>query len=305
LQGVYKDPQWKTGTIYQLDYTSWVDGLPDSMRLHPVQFKLPGDRQRQFHPLGINVRGRSLFIVNHDPDGPSIEQLELSEDGRSANHKRSIKHELLHAPNSIAVLSETELLVTNDHHFPPHANKPLNQLETYLAIPSGNVVHFDLASNKATALVSLPYSNGIALLNETCVAVSSTSTPGVYIYSMDPSSRALTYAKVLRTPFFVDNLSVDKAGHLIAAGHPHPGPVEKVAHHRAMYALDDGLPDGETRPRAGSYVTQWNGDDESTERTLYSGSKEFISSASAGRDATRGFGFVTGLYAQGILFFRD
>lgn len=269
----------------------------------------PAARQ-QFHPLGIEMHegSRTLFVINHDPDGPFIEQLQLSVDGKQATHIQTLKNELITAPNAIVPLSASEVLVTNDHQFPPRRSKFLNQLETYLAYPSGNVVHLNTKTGAATVLTSLPYANGMTLLNTTHLAVASTSTLSVFIYTMDSSSRALSLVKKIRVPFFVDNISTDSKGSLLMAGHPHPHPINVVASTNNLYDLDGedtpGLLPQKDRPRAGSYVAEWDGNSAGTVKSLYTGI-EYGTGASASRDVKRGVGILSGLYEKGILVWKE
>jgi arylesterase/paraoxonase len=305
-----EDPLWKSGSIQVYEYSQHSYDSPGEVHALEITGWTETAR-KQFHPLGIGRKAgsRQLSVVNHAPDGPFIEQLELSADGKSAKHVRSIKHDLLHAPNSVAPLSDTELLVTNDHMFTPHNNKVLNKLETFLAPPIASVVHLDLNTNKAVILARLPFANGIIPLNGTHLAVSSTSTPAIFIYAMDVESKALTLTKKIRAPFFTDNLKLDATGKLLVAGHPHPRPVDVMALNQRKYNLDNDpmatelLPEKD-RPRSGSWVSEWDGNEEGKLRDLYIGS-DFDTACAASRDVHRGVGIITGLYAKGILLWKE
>lgn len=126
-----------------------------------------------------------------------------------ATHVRTITHPLIHGPNSIAAVSGDEFFVTNDHYFLARDWPLLSLLETYLAPPTGTVVHVKLGARsgnsnskddddddngedkdsdkkavQAKVVARLPYANGIELLDEATLAVASTTNAAVYLYTI-------------------------------------------------------------------------------------------------------------------------
>jgi arylesterase/paraoxonase len=301
---------WKAGAIHYYEYSKHSFDSPGEVQKLQISGWTEKAR-KQFHPLGIGHKrnSRNLFVVNHDPDGPFIEQFKLSQDGKSATHIRTIKHALINAPNSVAPLSDTEILVTNDHYFTPEKSFILNKMETFLGPSLASVVHVNLKTNEAEILARLPFANGVIPLNGTHLAVASTTTPGVFIYAMDINSKALTLQKKIRAPFFTDNLKVDATGTLLIAGHPHPRPVDVMAVNNRKYNLDNDalatelLPEKD-RPRSGSWVAEWDGNEEGKLRDLYIGN-EFDTACAANRDVKRGVGIISGLYAKGIVLWKE
>lgn len=312
-----------------------------------------------------------------------------------ATHVRTITHPLIHGPNSIAAVSGDEFFVTNDHYFLARDWPWLSLLETYLAPPTGTVVHVKLGARsrnsnskndddddngedkdgdskkavQAKVVARLPYANGIELLDETTLAVASTTNAAVYLYTITspddgkkPSSGStggssvhprLSYTGTkVSLPFLPDNLSTtttttittDKSKQheaqkdtkkkkkklLLIAGHPHAPSTTRYAktRHVCNDPLELALANAEQaafcadvggRNRATSWVSLWDwqaavaagsvdgkgkGDGEGVVRHLFSGT-EYPSSATAARDGERGVGIVAGLYARGILVWRE
>jgi hypothetical protein len=65
----------------------------------------------------------------------------------------------------------------------------------------------------------------------------------------------------------------------------------------------EGKPESE-RPKAGSWVVEWDGNDEGTLNTLYVG-MDYGTSTTAVRDVEKGVGLVVGLYEKGIMVWRE
>jgi arylesterase/paraoxonase len=179
-------------------------------------------------------------------------------------------------------------------------------LETYAAFPGGSVIYVDLNTNAFKKIADVPFANGITTLNSTHIAVASTTLPAVLIYQVEPRTKDLMLTKKLRPNFMVDNLSTDTKGHLLMAGHPSPPTLEHVAKTNRYYDLDGtgrGKPAAD-RPRAPSWVAEWDGNIEGTIKDLYVGS-EYGTSCGAVRDVDRGLGIIVGLYEKGILLWKE
>jgi arylesterase / paraoxonase len=234
--------------------------------------------------------------------------IQLNEKGTSGIHKGTLKHPLISAPNSIWPISEHEILFTNDHRWTGLKNPILSKVEDLALIPGGSLVYFNLKTNEAKKLWDIPFANGVVALNNTHIAVASTTRPAVTVFQMDQRTKTVTLKQTLWPVFWADNLSVDSSGKLLIAGHPQPFMVQKVAQENQFYDIDgtneaDLLPSSE-RPRAPSWVAEWDGNVEGKLRNLFVG-HEYGCSTSAVRDLKRGLGFVGGLYEKGILMWKE
>jgi arylesterase/paraoxonase len=305
-----KDPNWQTGTIYYYPYASHSLSSPGPLTPLPIA----DFAAKAFHPLGIgfNPRTRTLYVVNHSPAGPSIEVLVLAADGLSARHTTTLAHPLLHAPNSVVPVwgSDTQLLVTNDHGFTYESNRLLHALETYLALPLASIVHLDLETGDARVLDRLPFANGVQPLNATHLAVASTGLPAIFIYEVvnRTTHHHLTLVQRLRPQFWADNLSLDADGKLLCAGHPHPFETTEVSKTNRLYNLDGDSGDASLRPESGrprapSWVVEWDGNPEGRLRDVLI-STEYGTATTASRDTKRKFGMVSGLYEKGLLVYN-
>jgi arylesterase/paraoxonase len=182
----------------------------------------------------------------------------------------------------------------------------LAKLETFLKIAKGNVVYMDLATDAAKLVAQVNFANGIARLNATHLAVASTNGLSVFVYEIQ-ADRGIEQVQRLHCEFWVDNLRVDARGKLLISGHPAGQLLEKVATTNHKYRLDQGRSEGldaAERPRAPSWVAEWDGNAEGKLRPLYVGS-EYGMSTSTVRDVEKGLGFVVGLYEKGILQFEE
>lgn len=263
-----------------------------------------------FHPLGLGYRAqtRTLYVVNHAQSGPTIEVFEVNKEVTGITHLQTIQHELIHTPNSISPISDHEILITNDHEYEIRDFKIKATLETYLSYPGGSVIYLNLKTSETRVVArGIPFANGIVLLNSTHVAVASTTTPSFSIYAMNATTHDLELTLKVSVPFWIDNLKLDSAGTLLMAGHPWAPATTKVSKTNHLYD-HDGKGEGlalEGRPRATSWVAEWDGNAEGKIRDLYVGGLgEFGTSTSIVRDVGRGVGFVAGLYERGILMFK-
>lgn len=303
-QGTFIDENDARGTLYSYKYTD-----PEA---HPVPLKfekLPSTLPKAIHPLGVAFHPptRTLYTISH-VHPPSILVFKLSSDGTAATFKRRITHPLLQTPNSITPISDHEVYVTNDHFFKIAELRLLAQAETYLAYPGGSVVYYDLSTDTAKKVANIPFANGVALLPTGRLAVASTTTPAVFIYDVDPASHELSLNLTLKPQFLVDNLKTDSAGMLYLAGHPYAPALEEAAKANNEYDVDGtgapGLKPEAERPRAGSWVAEWDGNAEGALRDLYAG-WEYGCSATAVRDPKVNLGLVTGLYERGVMVWRE
>ncbi|KAL6236257.1 hypothetical protein BDW75DRAFT_117360 [Aspergillus navahoensis] len=278
--------------------------------LQPVVFTDTPD-DFLFHPLGVEYHRdtATLFVCNHHNDGSRVDIFVLDTEGKVpvARHVRSIIHPLLPGPNSIVVLSDHELYVTNDHYFLRRERPFLSLLETYAGIPGGTVVYVNLGKDKEPVEVRTvargPFANGVTLLNETTVAVAFSAAAEVRLYRRLPDN-GLEFLEAIKMPLLPDNLSTDKDGALLIAGHPHPPSLEKTVHKRRDCIDANGVVPQECwKSTAPSWVARWT--EAKGVENLYVTAKEFGSSATAAKDAQRNVGIVAGLYENGILVWRE
>ncbi|KAF2476506.1 calcium-dependent phosphotriesterase [Lindgomyces ingoldianus] len=291
-----------SGGLYLYDYST--SNLPDSDALKPLTLK--NFDTTDFHPLGIDFDAATstLYVVNHAQSGSAIEVFNLSVKSAIATHVQTFKHQLLHSPNAIQVLGKGKILFTNDHYIRASLSPFLSQVETWGGIPGGSVIYVDLADPLAAKTVAwVPFANGIVMLNQTTLAVASSSKPGVLFYTVTPQYD-LQYKGFIRTPSTVDNISVDGKGKLLIAGHPFPPTLFTVAKNRWRCDLESEEADEKEacRCNAPSWTAEWSEGDGL--RDLYKGF-EICSSSSVVRDTGRGVGIISGLYERGIMVFKD
>ncbi|KAK2026543.1 putative paraoxonase [Colletotrichum zoysiae] len=294
------------GALYVYQYADAAAHQPNALsRVKLLDFP----EVSKFHPLGIEYHRASgrLFVSNHHFDGPRVEvfALETASQPPTARHIKTIIDPLIRSPNSIVALNEAEVFLTNDHLFRIRDHRILAKVETYGGFPLGGIVHMRLHSNLSVTLRSvarLPYANGVTLLNDSMLAVASTSSCQVRLYHIRPD-RALELASKVDVPFMPDNLATDQRGVLIIAGHPHPPSLEAMVKARQACLKKSSMIGDCHVGTAPSWVSEWT--PEGGLKTLYSTVGEFGSSSSAARDAGLGLGIMTGLYEKGIMVWRE
>lgn len=276
----------------------------------------PGD---DFHSLGLayDESTSTLFVSNNRRDGPRVDLFKLDIGALQAKHFRSVRHDLIHGPNAIVLKNSHEFFVTNDHYFLMAKSRFLSQLETYLALPLGTVVHVDISdpeTTNATVVARVPFANGIELVNKTTLAVAATSKSQVQLYTITDGTQAdpvpsLSYKSSIRLPFNVDNLSLSADGRLLIAGHPHAPSLVQFAKTRyicndpaELVKADDTMRGYCQTGQAASWVSEWT--EAGGLKHLYADTK-YPTSATAAYDSERKIGIIVGLYAKGILIWRD
>lgn len=254
-------------------------------------------------------------MANHRHDEPRVEVFKINFDTLTAEYKRSIEHPLIRGPNSIAIKNSNEFFITNDHHFKATDSILLSRAETYLGLPTGTVVHVDISSDPVSANVvaRVPFANGIELINATTLAVSSTSKAAVWLYDIAEgeagSPPQLKYRADIKVPFNPDNLSLGSDGRLLIAGHPHVPTMVKFTATRHVCNDPDELAKADAEMQeycktatTGSWVSEWT--EEGGLKHLYVDT-EYPTSATATRDPVHKVGIIAGLYAKGLLVWRE
>jgi arylesterase/paraoxonase len=292
--------------IWIYDYST--PKMPDSDALKPLVLA-DYNNAADFQPLGVkfDTETSTLYVINHSRDsGSIIEVFQVSVQDAVARHVQTLRHPLIHTPNSIHSLGDGKLLVTNDHYIGARISQLMTQVETFAGIPGGSVVYTDIHNPSHTkTLAHVPFANGIAMLNSTTVAVASSSKMGVNFYTFNPDTTSMHFRKYIRAPSTVDNLSVDSSGKLLMAGHPFAPALMSVGKARAkcnMQASD--VDPGACGCTAPSWAAEWS--EEGGLKSLYQNNgDEYCSSATFARDVTRGVGIVTALYDTGILVAKE
>ncbi|CAI6335612.1 unnamed protein product [Periconia digitata] len=304
-----RDLHIPNGTLYIYDYTTPPSSPTTSSSSKLQSITLSNfDSAESFHPLGVEYdeKTSTLYVVNHAFSGACIEIFSLDLATAAATHRQTIKHPLLHAPNSIHSLGEGKLYVTNDHHFHASVYPILSKIETFSGAPGGTVMYVDTrdVNNTVKIVARVPFANGIVMLNSSTLAVSSTSKPGVYFFDVSASDYSLHLRNVVSAPASVDNLNVDSNGALLLAGHPDPFRITQLSKKR--WACVRGSQDEKEREACGceapSWVGEWTQEQGLTTLSLTEG---FCSSTTFARDVGRGVGIVSGLYADGLLEVRS
>ncbi|KAI1464035.1 calcium-dependent phosphotriesterase [Daldinia caldariorum] len=322
VMGIFIPGPVPNAEIYAYSYGN--ANTPDSESL--TRFKIQGyNSSLDFHTIGLayDEETSTLFVTNHRKEGKSIELFKLDFDTFTANHFRTIQHPLFRSPNSIALLNSHQFLVTNDHHFLMENSRFLSMAETLLGLPLSTVLHVDISSlledpaspTRVNIVARLPFANGIEIVNETTVAVASTTSTAVYFYDMTkPDSinttlPTLTYKSKVSFPFWVDNIQFSGDGTLYAAGHPHPATLNEYALSRhecsspeKLAAADESLQKYCRNVKGLSGVSKWT-ESGGVERVYFD--DKFPTSTTAAFDSKRKIGIITGLYTKGLLVWRE
>ncbi|OKP13193.1 hypothetical protein PENSUB_1293 [Penicillium subrubescens] len=135
----------RSGGLYLYRYD--VRKHPSAHGLFRIELENFADESK-FHPLGIEFHETSstLIVVNHHFAGARIEifNLDTTSDQPVARHTMTIIDPLIKTPNSVSALNEHEFFVSNDHYFRIEKDRVLAKVETYGAIPLGNIVYVHL-----------------------------------------------------------------------------------------------------------------------------------------------------------------
>jgi arylesterase/paraoxonase len=262
-----------------------------------------------FHSLGLafDQQTSNLFVTNHAQAGPRIEMFNLELDSLTARYIQTIEHPLIHGPNSIAIINGQEFYVSNDHYITKRQSVLISNLETYLGTPTGTVVHVSLQETKVQAKVvaKVPFANGIEILNSSTVAVASSSRAAVYFFDT-PDPTTLKYNTKILLPFLPDNLS-GYGDKLLIAGHAHMPSLVKFTHLRRI--CNDPFEYERANIKTKEYcetaeATSWTAEWSESKglKNLYVDTK-YPSSSTVVKG--KGIGIITGLYAKGIMVWRD
>ncbi|KAI1041470.1 hypothetical protein LB505_005639 [Fusarium chuoi] len=308
VMGVFAGNVTNNAELWAYDYTITDDPDAESLkRITLAGFPHASD----FHSLGMafDLKTSNLFVVSHAVTGSCIELFNLDIGSLTASYIQTIQHPLINAPNSIASINGQEFYVTNDHYITKKQSFLLSNLETYLGPPTGTVAHVSLKDSDISVKVVawVPFANGIEILNSSTVAVASSSRAAIYMFN---TSDATTFKETsrIKLPFLPDNLS-GSGGKLLIAGHGHMPALAKFTQSRRFCndpfeyeRADPTVKESCLKLQAVSWVSEWS--ESEGLKHLYIDT-EYPSSSTAVKDAGKGVGIITGLYAKGILIWRD
>ncbi|KAI8964566.1 calcium-dependent phosphotriesterase [Daldinia sp. FL1419] len=322
VMGIFIPGPVANAELYAYNYSA--TGSPDSESL--TRFEILGyDPNADLHTLGIayDEDNSLLYVTNHRQEGRTIELFKLDLDKFTATHFRTIRHPLFLSPNGIALLNDHEFLVTNDHYFLMEKSRFLSTLETQLGLPLSTVLHVDISPvledpespAKADIVARFAFPNGIELINETTVAIASTTNTAVFFYTIsrpepaNSSSLTLTYKSSAQFPFWVDNIQMSDNGTLFVAGHPHPPTLSKYAFSRHNCGSPEVLATADASfqqycedGRCLSGVSKWT--ESGGVEHLYLGD-DYPTSSTAMFDSKRKVGIISSLYGKGIMVWRE
>ncbi|KAM5354879.1 hypothetical protein ACJ41O_001525 [Fusarium nematophilum] len=309
VMGISVPGEVENANLWAYNYESSSKPDAESLtRLKLVDFP----SEKDFHTLGMayDRETSTLFVTNHAKAGPRIELFKLDVKLSTATYQRTIQHPLIRGPNAISLINSNEFYVTNSLRFTrQNSSKFLSLLEIYLSPAFGTIVYVNIQHPEVHAeiVAQVAFANGVIRLNSSTVAVSSTTRATLYLFNT-PNATVFEEASKIRLPFLPDNLSLS-AGKLLIAGHPHAPSLTKFASTRYICNDVNEFKDADPEAQhycalgeAGSWVVEWS--ESGGVKHLYVDT-EYPTSATAVKDAERGVGVVSGLYAKGILVWRD
>jgi len=177
---------------------------------------------KAFNPHGISsftdTNGKVyLYVINHLPDGDTIERFDFDKEKKSLTHSKSIKHPLIYAGNNLVMTGLDKFFVTNDHYF---RNEWLRKVELILAATLGNIVFYDGKDARVVDqwLLSPNGINADKARKQLYVSLVQAKTLRVYDIQKDMN---ITYKKDVKLHTCTDNLFVDpETGDIWGGAHP-------------------------------------------------------------------------------------
>jgi hypothetical protein len=342
-----KDPSGKGG-IYVLTYADDPKKPVYTERITVENWP----EKLDFHPLGLDIitgtpgEPSTLFVVNHDRIATAVEKIEIDPKtlkagkrsmSRSNFHgwlsphltlttlypvfRQHLHHRMFWAANSVAALSSTSILVSNDHFFTRRGLAPLSffmpLVESMMMLPLGTVIHLDFATGELRTSIAawgIPFANGVALSPDRKeVAVVACSSAYVQLYSLEEKGGvSLRYKTAVKMPFSPDNVDYTHDGRLMVAGHPYFPGLTKFSKGKADKAPSwvveianrtvTGVAEGEDDKQSPYPVTKRapSHAEYSVQTVFMSDGNVFSSSTTGLWDPQAGKLFTTGLYADGI-----
>ncbi|KAI3657432.1 hypothetical protein MP638_006713 [Amoeboaphelidium occidentale] len=165
--------------------------------------------------IGGSVKDRRLVAsIQHQAYASTVVFFENLSGSSDLKYLGTLKNDAIHSPNDVAFISETEVVITNDHYF---KKGPMRLVEELLQIPNGNLVYCSferrkfiedtsLLQHKCKILVSgLLYPNGVAYFDDT-IYVALTTEPAIRTYTLFDNAIA-KFEYVIPVGYLIDNLT--------------------------------------------------------------------------------------------------
>eukprot|EP00834_Sanchytrium_tribonematis_P002005 NODE_55_length_29507_cov_0.809712.p8 type:complete len:360 gc:universal NODE_55_length_29507_cov_0.809712:16678-17757(+) len=159
---------------------------------------------------GFDIKkfGSKALLVATNVFNHTVEEFEL---GETLVHKRTIKSDLFHALDDVAIAGKGQYVITNDHSVQAADNLFYRVLEDTFSLPNGNVILFK--DEKASVIIGhVPNANSLLLKYEEGLQlwVSSPSEGAIFRYNFNPDENDYTNIDRIKLDFPPDNLSQHK-----------------------------------------------------------------------------------------------
>jgi len=228
----------------------WIYDYENDNSLQPVE-SVGFPTGRAFHPLGVDVLPATAtepayaFVANLDIKASVVDIFTISDKAPyKAVYNRTLSHPFIHAPNSIAAISPTQLYVSIDHRFTARMPKWIAKLsffETFLQAPFAWVTYVEILPSGrvkySTAANFINFANGLALSRDGKeLVVASSMISMLLFYDRDSATNKLTFREKVPVPFPPDNLHYDSSGNLIVSGNPHIPQMMEFAYGARPYS---------------------------------------------------------------------
>lgn len=207
-RGVYPPLQQEEGGLHY---------LPLGGESFQLQY-LTADFPQPFAPHGIAMlkldSTYQVLVINHTEEQQIIEVFTLA--GQQLRHERSLTDPAMVSPNDLVIVNDRQFYFTNDHGYTAGFGK---FLEEYGGLAASNVVFFD-GENYREVADGIAYANGINIDRERqLLYVASPRKFLVKVYQILEDG-SLTFIEDIPCGTGVDNIELDKEGHLWIGGHP-------------------------------------------------------------------------------------
>lgn len=155
------------------------------------------------YPHGIATIGKSIFVINHHPEGDRIEKFKW--ENSRISFEKSYMNEQLKLANDIAPISDNQFFVTIDHGL---KSKWGQLIENYTRIGFGKVLFYN-GDKFINVIDGLSYANGIAvdLINKR-LYVAEMIGKKINVYNIDSLVMPVKIAEIPLVGF-PDNITLD------------------------------------------------------------------------------------------------
>ena len=151
------------------------------------------------------VKSKTILVATN-VFNMTLEEFEFTKD--SLVHLKTIKSELFHALDDVAIADKDQYVITNDHSAHAQNNFFYRVIEDSFSFPNGNVMLYD--KNKVTTIIShVPNANGVLIKYNQGLQlwVSSPSEGTLFRYNFNPKENDYTFIDKIKLDFPPDNLS--------------------------------------------------------------------------------------------------